>query len=413
MADIRWAGEAAAVARVDKFTPASVEIGDIFTLTVTGLDGTTHSISFTATVATVANVTAGLTAAWNASTNALCTPITASDQTTYMKLTADTAGVGFNVTASTTNGGAVNDQTLTKAAVTANAGPKDWSSADNWSGDAVPGGAADQDVYIEDFSGDILYGLDQSGIANTLASLNIGQSFTGKIGSNGAAGHAAEYLKIKATAVNIGYNYSNSTLSGSGRIKIDTGSTASTITIYNTGTAADTGKPAIRLLANSASTVIRVLKGTVSIAFEAGETTTVDTISVSYVSSINSDADVFIGDGVTMTTVAQTGGDVISRSGATAITSEAGTLKTYGSGAITTLNVKGGITTPNSTGTITNLNVTGGECDFTKSQAARTVTTAKLDPGGVLKYDPSVVTMTNKVQPYSSSGAVSYTAAAA
>jgi len=223
MADIRWAGEAAAVARVDKFTPASVEIGDIFTLTVTGLDGTTHSISFTATVATVANVTAGLTAAWNASTNALCTPITASGQTTYMQLTADTAGNGFNVTASTTNGGAVNDQTLTKAAVTANAGPKDWSSADNWSGDAVPGGAADQDVYIEDFSGDILYGLDQSGIANTLASLNIGQSFTGKIGSNGAAGHAAEYLKIKATAVNIGYNYSNSTLSGSGRIKIDTG----------------------------------------------------------------------------------------------------------------------------------------------------------------------------------------------
>ena len=43
------------------------------------------------------------------------------------------------------------------------------ASADNWSTGVVPGGAGGQDVFIEDSVVDILYGLDQSGIGNTLA----------------------------------------------------------------------------------------------------------------------------------------------------------------------------------------------------------------------------------------------------
>ena len=41
---------------------------DKYELTATGLDGSTASVLFTATAATVANVTAGLVTAWNAST---------------------------------------------------------------------------------------------------------------------------------------------------------------------------------------------------------------------------------------------------------------------------------------------------------------------------------------------------------
>jgi hypothetical protein len=109
------------VPQVDRFTPATVEIGDIFTLTAT--DGVASAaVSFTATAATVANVTAGLTAAWNASGNALHTPITAADVTTSMTLTADTAGVPFSVAPSTTDGGGANTQTLTRTVVTANSG---------------------------------------------------------------------------------------------------------------------------------------------------------------------------------------------------------------------------------------------------------------------------------------------------
>src|SRR3954469_25164916 len=127
MASKYFIGTAGTTAQVDRFTPANVGIGDTFTLTVTGEDGSTLAISFVATVATVANVTAGLVAAWNASTNPLVTPITAADATTSLTLTADTVGVPFTIATSTTNGGAANTQTLTRAAVTANVGPSDVS----------------------------------------------------------------------------------------------------------------------------------------------------------------------------------------------------------------------------------------------------------------------------------------------
>ena len=405
MADIRWTGEGVATAQVDTFTPANVEVDDIFTLTIAGLDGTSTSISFTATAATVANVTAGLTTAWNASTHALCTPITASDQTTYMDLTADTAGVAFYVTSSATDGGGTDDQTLTRAVGTANGGPQDWSDANNWDSGSVPGGAASQDVYIDFATEEIIYGLDQSGISNTLNSLNIGQSFTGKIGYNGATGYSGTYLQIKSTTVNIGQHNGSGSPTGSTRLMINTGSTASTINIYNSAsTSADSNKPAIRLLANSASTVINVNKGAVGVAYESGESATVGTIRQSYVNNQSTDASSYISDGVTLTTLYKTGGTCELECGATTVTNDFGSIKTTGSGAITTFNHNGGTATLNSTGTITTLNALGGLVDMTKDQKAKTVTTLKLDNSGQFKYDPSVVTLTNKIVPYDTTG---------
>jgi len=404
MADVRYTGNAAAVAQVDTFTPANVEVGDIFTLTVTGLDGTSHAINFTATAATVANVTAGLTAAWNASTNVLCTPMTAADGTTEMTLTADTAGDAFSVASTAVNGGAADTQTLTRAATTANAGPKNWNDTGNWSGGAVPGGAANQDVFVEGAT--ILYGLDQSGIANTLDSLNISES---QIGSNPAEGYLATNLQIKATVINIGEHYGPSSAAQSAPINIDAGATASTITVWNSGS--NGTMPAIRLKANQANTTITVLKGKVGIAYEDSETTTIGTLTVSYLTNVTTDADVYVGSGLTVTTIIKYGGDLILRSAATTITNTAGTFKTYGSGAITTIYVKGGTVELNSTGTITTLEVTKGDVDCTKSTAARTITTPKVDPGGSFKYDPSIVTLTNKIQPVITAGHVKYTAA--
>jgi len=398
-ATVRWLGNATAVAQVERYDAGTVEVGDIFTLTVTGLDGVTKAISFTATAATADNVEDGLAAAWNASTNSNCTPVTA-DPNYHIVMTADTAGNAFSITASTTDGGGNDTQTLSKTTITANAGPQDWSSTDNWSGGALPGGAASQDVYINGAT--ILYGLDQSGISNTLDSLNIQQS---QIGSNPAAGYLPTYLQIKVTAVNIGAFYGPGTPSESAPINIDTGSTASTIAVYNTGT--NSTQPACRIKANSGSTNIRVLKGSVGIAYEDGETTTIGTLTSSYTSRPTSDADIFIGSGVTMTTLSQTGGGVVLQCGLTTATSEAGTLETAGSGAITTLNAKGATCTLNSTGTITTLNITGGSVDFSKSAGGRTVTTLKLDSGGKLIYDPSIVTLTNKVD---SDNAVTLTA---
>jgi hypothetical protein len=83
--------------QVSTLTPSLVVIGDTFNAIINGT-----TISFVATVATVANVTAGLTAAINANgtVNGL---VTAVDMTTYVQVTSDIPGTAFTITTSTTN----------------------------------------------------------------------------------------------------------------------------------------------------------------------------------------------------------------------------------------------------------------------------------------------------------------------
>ncbi len=85
-------------------TPASVEIDDIFDVTINGT-----KFSFTATAATPANVTLGLTTAINLGSE----PVTATDNTTDLTLSPDVVTVPFTVVTATTNKTAgVDDQTL-------------------------------------------------------------------------------------------------------------------------------------------------------------------------------------------------------------------------------------------------------------------------------------------------------------
>ena len=116
--------DATLVAQVDTFTPGgTIEIGDIFTLTLTATDATTHAVSYTAAAATAADVAAGLVAAWNASDDEYISRITASGTVTVI-LTADNPGEAFSVAGTTTesDGAAADAQTFTRAATTANAG---------------------------------------------------------------------------------------------------------------------------------------------------------------------------------------------------------------------------------------------------------------------------------------------------
>lgn len=108
MATMYWRGDAQAVAQVDHFTPANVEIGDVFTITINGKD-----VSFTATAATVANVVAGLVAAIGQydSTIPEFAKVSASSGTdsdgnvTHLVLTGPTTGEPFTATASTSDSG--------------------------------------------------------------------------------------------------------------------------------------------------------------------------------------------------------------------------------------------------------------------------------------------------------------------
>lgn len=93
-----WRGDAPAVAQVTRVTPAAVQIGDIFTVTING-----KSISVTATVATAASVCTLLAAAIAASTIVEFSEFIVTNEGDTLLLTAATAGVPFVITASDTN----------------------------------------------------------------------------------------------------------------------------------------------------------------------------------------------------------------------------------------------------------------------------------------------------------------------
>ncbi|MGA1979454.1 MAG: hypothetical protein ABSG99_02660 [Sedimentisphaerales bacterium] len=263
-----------------------------------------------------------------------------------------------------------------------------WDYAANWLPSGMP--VATDNVYLENSSQSVLTGLNQSAVV--LGSLNIAQSFTGSIGT------ASAYLQIGATLANIGYHFGPGEAAGSGLIKLDLGTTASTIIVFNAGISADTTRPAIRLKYVNAATTLEVRRGEVGVAIETGEVSTGAGITLGYVDNVESDANVYIGAGVTLATLTKKGGFCLLQCGATTINNYAGELITEGSGAITTINAYGGNIISNSTGTIGTCNISSkGTVDFTKSQQARTVTTFKIDDDAAVKFDPNIVTFTNKV----------------
>jgi len=406
MAINRMLFTAPAVAQVDTFTPGgTIEADDLFVLTITGFDGSTEVISTAAGGTSVADVTAALKVAWDASSGAIAGTINAADNTTNLTLTAATAGVGFTVTQTTTeaNGDPADAQTFAKASTTANGSPSDWQNASNWSLGTVPGedtGDNTEDVYIEDSEVDILYGLDNTGATYYLQSLHVARTYTGKIGWDGATGLVGDYLQVETAKLFIGEQFATTTASGSGRIKINTGSTqACDVIVYYTANPSDTNKTAFRYLAAHASTEIKeIRKGSVGIAAGTGETATINDVLVSHDGSIGTDAKVEIGAGVTMGDISCVGGETQLKCAATTVDCKGGTLVTSGTGAIATLNVSGGKAQPASNGTITTCNLTSGEADFTISAEARTVTTLNHN-GGVLKYDNAFVTITNGPAP--------------
>lgn len=99
MATQVWQGNALAVAQVVNLTPAAVQVGDVFTVTING-----KAISYTAAAATVADVVSGLVALLAASTvpEFLEVTWTAGGTNAYVVGTAATAGVPFTASLSRT-----------------------------------------------------------------------------------------------------------------------------------------------------------------------------------------------------------------------------------------------------------------------------------------------------------------------
>jgi hypothetical protein len=400
------------VAQVDEIGVSGYDAATQYQLLVNG-----EIIASTSGGGTANQVATALASAWNAVTgNPYAVPITALAVGSDVRFTADIAGVPFTVSAAVT-GGAGTIGTAT--GVTASEGPNDWSTPANWSGAAVPVNA--DDVVFRDASSPALWGLAQSAV--TLASLVIEQTYTGTIGLNkravvtGAAGASAtgkaeyreDYLDIGWDECRIGEILGPGSPAGATRLKLDNAKAgASTTTIFNTSaSSADPNQAVVRLLAAHASAdiLVRNAGGGVGIGTDdAGETSTVGDVSVSDQTAASR---VFIGEGVTLDTFTQDGGDNVLRAaaGVTGITVNGGQLAIEGSDYdVGTLTVNGGTVYPNSVPTggaaIATVTIDGGTVDGRRSRAARTWTTVNMKaPGSTLRGDTGVITITTLNEP--------------
>ncbi len=410
MATTFWFGNAPAVAQVAAATFATYDATTTRTITIGGVavSAVDSGGNLTAALAAFAVVlNAGLV---SGVAHPYFKAITWTSNATQIIGTATTAGVPFVFAGSVSGGtGTVSNA---YAVSTASAGPNDWSTAANWSGGAVP--VNGDIVYLTNSAVHIAYGLAQSAV--TLAELHSDQTFTGRVGldyTNFATSvdaltvsttvrpeYRTTFLQISATLWIHGDSLGISAPSGSARFCIDLGANASTANIINTASSsADSGRPCVRILCNHASTVINVRSGTGGVGIAAEKPSDTSTLPTINCTDTSGQTKIITGYGINLTTFNTTGGNHIlkSNNAITTVTCNGGTLRTEGTGATTTLNVNSGTVTANATGTITTVNCNGGQLTGFGSSNARTWTTVTMKPGATLSYDPTVVTLTNKV----------------
>jgi len=258
-------------------------------------------------------------------------------------------------------------------------------------------------VVFEDSTFPVYYGLDQSAV--TLASLTIKQNFSdsGVIGlprnnDSGYPEYRDTYLKIGSTLIDIGGGSGE----GSGRININTGSVQTTLNVLNSGTAIDSGVPAILWKGTHASNAVSIVKGDLGIAPFEGEAATVATLKIGYIDSVDTDASVICGSGVTLGTVTKNGGELecdTSTAAVTAVTQYAGKTTIYGdTNGVTAATLYGGTMNYNTSGTLTT-GIVGNSAtlDFRQDMRPKTVTNCQRYAGSSI-YDPAaIVTWTNGI----------------
>lgn len=412
MAKSIYVGAAQAVAKVYTITVGGTLAGETFNIMVNGKVIASH----TDTDTVIATTVAALVAAWEASTHPWASDPGATDASPDVVLTAATVGVDFVVTINTPGGSA----TFSLVETTANAGPNDARSGDNWM-DAATGvigtvPTAADDVEIGQNAPNISFGLDLS--ADIFASFIYHATWTGKIGldydtfATTADGDttvptAPEYrgthmiLKVDGPVI-LGKHQAGNTPTGSSRINLDFSDQATQIDVqFCAATSSEPGRPSVRLKANNASTDVyvrdTVLGAGCGIAMDSpGETALLGNI-------YNQGGVMYVGPGVTYTLFEQYGAAASEiDSAATIPTINAfgtGTLVTEGDYTITALNIDGPTGGPtvyaNNIKTagdaITTAIVDAGTLDGTQSSIPRNWNSVTYRDGATLVYDDSAV----------------------
>lgn len=395
MANNRWRGDAPIVREVYTLVPGgTIEADDVFNVTIGNqIASTVAGSTVAATVAT--NIKATIDAL--AAITDLYGEITWSINSATITATGPSDGRPVTVAGATTEtgGGAADDQTFTVTNTVNGEGPEHWGTIENWTAGNVP---ASDVVFIENFSGDIKWDLDQS--SADITSLNVYASMTGDIGLPDQS-EEADYFEYRQTYLHhqtcTTYNIGEGEGRGSGRLRFNASAAQTTVNVWKTGTRKDPGIPSLLWKGTHASNVVNLHRGDMGIAFLPGETATVLTARVGFVSNVTSDAKAWFGSGVTLTTLVQTGGQVWLNCAATTITMAAGTLTSY-AGAVTTINARNCTVVWNSTATITTYNGDSDSVlDAEQDERAFTITNCTLKKGAVIKNRKRRITFTNGI----------------
>lgn len=404
-------GGALPVAKVYTITVGGTLASETFQILVNGKVIASHTDGD----AVIASTVAGLVSTWNSQTHPYGTSVTAADASPDVVLTSDVSGLDFVVTVNTPGGSA----TLTVVETTANAGPNDLRTGDNWldpsdlSIGTVP--VDTDDIEIGPNAPNICFGLDQSAI--TLNSFKTPATWTGKIGldyeklAQTADGettmadvpeYRGTHLQIKVNGdVIIGEHVAASTPTGSGRTNIDLLTQAAQVDVqFCAATATHPGRQSVNILANSASTDIFIRDTALNVGignFTPGETVTVGDIT-------NDGGKVYLGAGVTYTNLAQSGAGASEVNAAATVAKidafGSGTMVIEGDFTITALNIDGPTVYSNNIKTagsaIGTANLDGGSLIGTQSSRARTWDNVNFRDGTTLSYDDDVVTVTTR-----------------
>lgn len=395
MATVKWRGGVVAVAQVSAGSIDTFDAASTYTVTIGGYAISVAGDTNTATTA------ANLVSALNGSTHPYFAAVTwAVPSGSTVRGTGDVAGAPFLAALTVTGGtGTVTDF----ADTTACTGPHHASAAANWSGGALPASA---DLVIVDSGPSILYGLDAFS-ATALARVSVRQGFTSKIGLEASQfatsldGETTDsevpeyrdsYLEITADEVVVGEHIGPGSPSGSPRVCLDQKKAgASVLDVLNTSTTAVNSRPAVRYKAAhaSADVLVKFAPGGVGVAVEPGDTSTVGDVWVGDDSTASA---LYLGEGVTVTTVEVHGGQsrLAAAATVTSVTCNGGELEITGYDyLITTLNVHGGTVTDTHENTggaeWTTINLYGGKLllPLASADTARAYTTLNLYAGRV------------------------------
>ena len=256
--------------------------------------------------------------------------------------------------------------------------------------------AVGDDVYLRGTAVSIFYGIDQHTL--TLSSLTIDSSYTGQLGlpryntTGGYLEYRPRFLQIGIPTMTIGQGQG----SGSGMTQIDCGAVQAVWNVYSTGQSSQQGVPALLLKGTHASNVLNIQQGSVGLAFDLGDVSTVATVSIGYQQSAQTDVTLTLGSGCTLTTINQNGGNVTLSSNFTTLTAFNGTTTILGTATAGTLDIQGGTVYYQSSGTITAADVgEGGTLDCSRDPRARTITNMTLGAGSTFLDPNKTCTFTN------------------